>query len=126
MPGLLEKLSSLTDSQLAEGIEHLADADRDDLLFFREAMLMETERRQGTLADEKSREYVRDELGRFAGSGASGTPGDDGSGARAGQNRHGIEGEPGLVLEAGRVPEEDRRELENIQRVELGRVGRNG
>ena len=69
MPGLMEKLQNLTDDQLSDGINHLVGADRDDLLFFREAMLMETERRGITLLDEKSRTFVRDELGRFSSGG---------------------------------------------------------
>ena len=72
---LLEKIASLTDEQLIESCETLVSTDADDLRFVREAMLMEYESRHGynqDLFDEKSREFVRDELGRFSSTGGMG------------------------------------------------------
>jgi hypothetical protein len=74
MPGLLKRIARLSDDQLLESSMALADVETDDLRLVREAMLMEYEKRNGEgsltktvyFFDEKSREYVRDEAGRFS------------------------------------------------------------
>lgn len=49
MPTALEKIKALTDEQIIEGVGLLESFDRPDFLFFHDAMLMEYERRHGSL-----------------------------------------------------------------------------
>ena len=53
MTGLLKKVAELTDEQLSEGSQSLADATAEDLQFVREAMLMEMENRKNAEAGTK-------------------------------------------------------------------------